>query len=220
MDVNVLGICGSPIKGGNMEAMLKHALEAAGAHQGVSTELLHLANLQIADCRHCNWCLAKQEEGKPCIIDDDMQAVYSSILQADVLLLATPAYAARLSGYLAVFLDRFRCLVLGKHYRGSLGGKVGGALTVAWLRNAGQETTLLSVISSLLMWGMIVVNPGPGTCQYGATGLSSDVGTGKFDPKDRLGVLKDEMGMRAAASLGERSVEIARLLKAGKQALA
>jgi len=219
MNINVLGVCGSPVKGGNTEALLNQALKAAGAIDGVSTEMLLLAGKQIADCRHCNWCLARQEEGKPCVIDDEMVDMFPKILEADILLLATPAYAARLSGYMAVFLDRFRGLVLGKHYKGSLGGKVGGALTVAWLRNAGQETTLLSVISSLLMWGMIVINPGPGTCQYGATGLSSDLGTGNFDPKDRLGVLKDEMGMKSAASLGERSVQIARVLKAGRAVL-
>jgi len=219
MEIKVLGVSGSPIRGGNTEAFLSEALKTAQGLGSVSVEMISLAGKRIEDCRHCNWCIAKQEEGKFCAIRDDMLEIYPKILEADVLLLATPAYAARLSGYLAVFLDRFRALVLGKHYRGVLAGKVGGALTVAWMRNAGLETTLLSVISSYLMWGMIVVTPGEGACQFGAAGLSSDQGTGKFDPKDKLGVLKDDLGLRSAQRLAKRTVEISRMLKAGREAL-
>lgn len=219
MMIEVLGVCGSPIKGGNTEVFLSEALNRAQGLGDVSTELISLAGKQIEDCRHCNWCVTRQQEGKFCAIEDDMTEIYPKILAADVLLLATPAYAARLSGYLATFLDRFRALVLGKYYRGVLADKVGGALTVAWLRNAGLETTLLSVISSFLMWGMIVVTPGEGACQYGATGLSSDQGTGKFDKADRLGVLKDDVGIKSAHALAARAVKVSRTLTAGRDAL-
>lgn len=219
MEIKVLGVCGSPIKGGNTEVFLSEALKTAQGLGDVNTELISLAGKRIEDCQHCNWCIAKQEEGKFCALKDDMVDIYPKILEADALLLATPTYATRLSGYLATFLDRFRCLVLGNHYRGALGGKVGGALTVAWRRNAGVETTLLSVISSFLAWGMVVVTPGEGGCQFGAAGLSSDQGTGKFDPKDKLGVLKDDLGMKSAHALARRTVHMARTLKAGRQVL-
>lgn len=220
MQINVLGVCGSPIREGNMQVLLEEALRTAAAEAEVSTEMIHLANSRIEDCRHCNWCLSKQDEGKYCAIKDDMLSLYPKILQADVLLLATPAYACRLSGYMATFLDRFRALVLGRHYRRILSGKVGGALTVAWRRNAGLETALLSVISSLLMWGMVVVVPGEGSCEFGTAALSSEHGTGKFDKTDKLGVLKDEIGVRSAQAQARRAVEMARTLKAGREALA
>lgn len=219
MQVKVLGISGSPVKGGNAETLLAKALEAAQGMDNVSVETLQVAQGHISDCRHCNWCLAKQVEGKFCAIDDDMTAIYPKLIEADVLLFSTPAYAARLSGYTATFIDRFRAVLLGKHYKGALRNKVGGAMTVAWFRNAGLETTLLSVVSSLLMWGLVVVTPEEGSCQYGAAALSSDEGSGKFDPKNRLGVLKDEAGIRHAQSLARRSVEMARILKAGTAAL-
>jgi len=219
MEIKVLGVCGSPIKGGNAEVFLSEALKTAQSSGNASTEMISLVGKRIEDCRHCNWCIAKQEEGQFCALKDDMIEIYPKILEADALLLATPTYATRLSGYLATFLDRFRCLVLGNHYRGALGGKVGGALTVAWRRNAGLETTLLSVISSFLAWGMVVVTPGEGGCQFGAAGLSSDQGTGKFDPKDKLGVLKDSLGLRSAHNLARRTVEITRTLKAGREVL-
>lgn len=215
----MLGVCGSPVSGGNTEAFLGEALKVAGELDGVTTSAILLSQKKIGDCRQCNWCMAKQEKGRLCAAQDDMMEIYPALVEADAVLLATPTYAGRLSGYMATFLDRFRALVLGKCYRGVLDGKVGGAMTVAWLRNAGPETSLLSVVSSLLMWGMVVVSPGEGASQFGAVGLSSIGGTGRFDPKDRLGVLKDEVGMASAHALARRMVQMTRTLKAGRQSL-
>jgi NAD(P)H dehydrogenase (quinone) len=41
--------------------------------------------------------------------------------------------------------------------RGALNGKVGGALTSSATQHGGQETTLFSLISNLLHFGMIIV---------------------------------------------------------------
>jgi multimeric flavodoxin WrbA len=102
----------------------------------------------------------KQEEGKFCRYQDEdiMGEIYPKILAADGLLLATPAYIARLSGYLAKFLDRFRCLAEGNLYRGSLEGKAVGALGVLWLRNCGAETTLLSIVEGAMHLGMFPIH--------------------------------------------------------------
>jgi multimeric flavodoxin WrbA len=218
MSINILGICGSPVKGGNTEVFLSEALKAAEGLGDVSTESVRLIEKRIGDCRHCNWCLSKQDEGSFCCIKDDMLDLYPKIVEADALLIATPTYAGRLSGYSAMFMDRWRALVLGKRYRGVLRNKVGGAMTVAWFRNAGTETALLSVASAYLMWGMVVASPGEGGCQFGAVGLSSDGGSGRFIPEEKLGVLKDKLGMASARALAKRTVELTRLVKAGQEA--
>jgi len=219
MEIKILGVCGSPTKGGNTEVFLGEALKAAQKMGGVSTKMISLAGRKIEDCRQCNWCITKQEEGKVCATKDDMAELYPMVFEADALLFASPVYSTRLSGYLAAFMDRLRAIFLGKYYRGALANKVGGALTVAWRRNTGPETTLLSIISIFLAMRMIVVTPGEGFCQFGAVGLSSEGGTGKFDPKDRLGVLKDKLGIRSAQLLGERTVEVVRMIKAAREAL-
>jgi multimeric flavodoxin WrbA len=217
MPVKILGVCGSPVKGGNTEVFLSEALKTAEGLGDVATELVRLIEKRIGDCRHCNWCLSKQAEGSFCNLKDDMLELYPKIIEADVILLATPTYGGRLSGYTAVFIDRWRALVLGKRYRGVLRNKVGGALTVAWFRNAGPETALLSVVSAYLMWGMVVASPGEGGCQFGAVGVSSDGGSGRFVPEDKLGVLKDKIGMASARALAKRTVELARIMKAGQE---
>jgi multimeric flavodoxin WrbA len=218
MPVKILGVCGSPVKGGNTEVFLSEALKTAEGLGDVATELVRLIEKRIGDCRHCNWCLSKQAEGSFCNLKDDMLELYPKIIEADVILLATPTYGGRLSGYTAVFIDRWRALVLGKRYRGVLRNKVGAALTVAWFRNAGPETALLSVVSAYLMWGMVVASPGEGGCQFGAVGVSSDGGSGRFVPEDKLGVLKDKIGMASARALAKRTVELARIMKAGQEA--
>lgn len=218
MPVKILGICGSPVKGGNTEVFVSEALKTAEGLGDVSTELVRLIEKRIGDCRHCNWCTSKQEAGSFCCIKDDMLEMYPKIIEADVLLLATPTYAGRLSGYSAVFLDRFRALVLGKRYRGVLRNKVGGAMTVAWMRNAGPETALLSVATAYLMWGMVLASPGEGGSEFGAVGVSSDGGSGRFVPEEKLGVLKDKLGMASARALARRTVELARIMKAGQEA--
>lgn len=216
MEIKILGICGSPTKGGNTEAFLKEALEAATDAGDVQTELISLAGKKIGDCRHCNWCVTKQVEGKFCCQNDDMAGIFPKILEADGILLASPVYIGRLSGYLACFIDRLRVFAFGNIYRGKLHNKVGGALAVSWIRNAGIEATLISILPAFMATEMIIVGPRHGVgAIFGAGGLSSEHGAGKFDPKDKLGVLKDEFGLRGARSLGQRVAEVTKLIKTG-----
>ncbi|HIE18021.1 MAG TPA: flavodoxin family protein [Dehalococcoidia bacterium] len=220
MGINVLGICGSPVRSGNTEAFLREGLKAAEAVGDVETRLITLAGKEVKDCLHCNWCVRKQEVGKFCVQQDDMVKIYPELVNADALLLASPVYVGRLSGYMACFTDRLRVFAFGNIYRGKLSGKVGGALAVSWGRNYGIETTLLSIVSAFLMMGVILVGPPHGYgSPFGAAGLASQHGTGRFDPQDKLGVLKDEYGLRGAQALGRRVAEIARLFKAGEAAL-
>jgi multimeric flavodoxin WrbA len=220
MQINVLGICGSPVKGGNTEAFLAECLKASEAEGDVETKLISLAGKNIKDCRHCNWRWKKQEENKFCVQQDDMQEIYEAMLEADAVLFASPAYIGRLTGYMACMTDRLRAFIFGNIYHGRLKNKVGGALTVAWGRNSGLETTLLSLMSAIFILEMIPVVPlhGPGSI-FGAAGVSSEGGTGKFNREDKLGVLKDEYGLTGARGLGKRIVEVTRLLKAGELAL-
>ena len=215
MEIKVLGICGSPVRGGNTEVFLREALKESGGVADVETEFVSLAGKEIKDCRHCNWCIKKQEIGKFCAQQDDMTDIYPKVLQADAILLASPAYIGRMSGYMACFTDRLRAFTFGNVYRGKLENKVGGALAVGWLRHGGLETTLLTLVYVFMGFGMIPVSPPHGLgAPYGAVGLSSKDGTGSFDPKDRLGVLQDEPGLKGARALGKRVAEISGIFKA------
>lgn len=220
MEINIIGICGSPIKGGNTEVFLQEALKAAKEAGNVNAELMTLAGKEIKECNHCNWCIVKQESDKFCAQSDDMDEIYPKILKADALLVASPVYITRLSGLTACLFDRFRVFAHSKIYGGKLENKVGAALAVSWSRNLGIETTLLSIVSAFFVLGMIPISQAQGMgSAFGAAGLSSEAGTGKFDPKDKLLILKDEFGLKGARSLGKRVVEVSRLLKLGEAAV-
>ncbi len=220
MNIKILGISGSPIKDGNVETLLKEALTAISGERDVETEFLSLANKNIQDCVHCNWCIVKQTESRICAKEDDMKDIYPKVLGADAFLVATPVYTGRLSGRLACFMDRLRCLSHAKFYTHSLENKVGGALAVSWFRNAGVETALLSIIYFFFAQGIIPVGPELGHgCQWGVPGHSSYEGTGKFDPKDKLIILKDSYALNSAQSLASKVLRMCRVVKAGEEAL-
>lgn len=218
MKIKILGICGSPIKNGNTQAFLNVALKAA-AEMGddVETEMVALAGKEIKDCLHCLYCTERQEEGKPpCIIKDDMVEIWPKLFEADGLLLATPVYSGRLSGYLANFLDRFRSIGHGIVYHGIMVNKPAGTLAVLWNRDAGGETSITSILWGVLTWGMIPAC-GFGSAKFGAVGLSSPGGMGEVGPEygdDKLLVLKDERGCRSARMIGKRVVVLSRVMKA------
>ena len=213
MKIKVLGVCGSPIYGGNVELLLRESMQAAQEIDGVETEILLLSQKNIKDCRHCNWCTNKQEEDHFCNLEDDMCEIYPSVLEADGLIVASPAYFGRISGLLANFLDRLRPCVFGKIYKDGLNDNVGGAFSVAMIR----PRVLLSI--NYAFWTLGMLNVPQHGLMFGAAGVSSIAGTGDFVPADRHQVLKDEFGLRNARRLAHRMIEIIKIVKLGKQAL-
>jgi len=213
--IKILGICGSPIKGSNTELMMRDALESL-EQKGVSTDMFTVQGRRIEDCRHCNWCMGKQEEGTFCAIKDDMEDLYPKVVEADALMVASPVYLARMSGHIASVLDRLRCIHYGKHYMGGMKHKIGAAIAVSWFRNSGIETTLTSIHWAFLTYQMVIAVPGS-LSTFGGAGLASLSGIGDFDPKDKHQVLKDKYGLKTARATAMSMLELAKIIKAGKK---
>ena len=214
--IRLIGLCGSRVKEGNMEALLKYSLDHAGQKEGVEAELVNMAELKIGPCIHCNWCLRKQTPEKPCSQEDDMGPIYQKLLEADGVIVASPAHFGRLSGLTADMMDRTRAFVHGNLYKFPLKNKIGGALTTAYFRGAGFETTLHSIDLFFLTQQMIVANSG--LVQLGAGAYSSRDGKGRFEKDVRHMVLEDDFGLLSAAMLVDRMVELIRLVQAGSEA--
>ncbi|UWG98780.1 flavodoxin family protein [Dehalobacter sp. DCM] len=101
----ILGIAGSPRKGGNTETLLDEALASAQA-QGARTEKVLLSSTRIAPCMGCGAC----ERTGECIQKDGMQKLYDTILSADVILFASPIYFYSVSGTAKCAIDRTQAL--------------------------------------------------------------------------------------------------------------
>jgi len=218
MNIKIVGICGSPVKNGNTEATLREGLSHLKDAPDVEVEIITLAEKTLGGCTHCNWCIRKQTKGKFCVQEDDMGLIYSSLLGADGVLLASPVHFGRLSGLMATLIDRLRPFVHGKVYRDSLRNKVGGALAVAFFRGGGVETTLASLNAAFHIFQMIVATSRG--YQLGAAALSSADGKGQVTKGVRHMALEDQFGNRSIVLLVQRMVELARIVREGTAALA
>ncbi len=103
--VSVLGISGSPRRGGNTELLIREFMRGAEA-AGHKTELIILGELKISPCASCGSC---QKTGK-CIINDDMQLMHKKLLEADCIVFASPIYFGGTSAQLKSFIDRCQTL--------------------------------------------------------------------------------------------------------------
>ena len=103
--MKVLGLFGSPRRGGNTDLLLEEALKGAQA-EGAEVEGLHLTDFNIIPCRECLQCF---NDGK-CIILDDMQKIYPKLLEADIIILASPIFFYGVTGWAKALIDRCQAL--------------------------------------------------------------------------------------------------------------
>ncbi|CAM2172658.1 NAD(P)H:quinone oxidoreductase [Paraburkholderia sacchari] len=80
-------------------------------------------------------------------------ATVNDLANYDAIIVGTPTRFGRISSQMAAFLDQAGGLWMS----GALNGKVGGAFTSTASQHGGQETTLFSVITNLLHFGMTIV---------------------------------------------------------------
>jgi NAD(P)H dehydrogenase (quinone) len=71
----------------------------------------------------------------------------------DAIVIGTGTRFGRMGSQMASFLDQAG----GLWARGALHGKVGGAFTSTATQHGGQETTLFTIITNLLHFGMVIV---------------------------------------------------------------
>ena len=101
MNKKILVISSSPRKGGNSDllcdAFIKGAIEA-----GHQTKKVFLNNQNIKYCTGCGVCNTTHR----CILKDDMAEILNEMVEADVIVLATPVYFYSMDGQMKTFIDR------------------------------------------------------------------------------------------------------------------
>lgn len=101
----------------------------------------------------------------------DQEAPVASIndlADYDAIVVGTGTRFGRMSSQMAAFLDQGG----GLWARGALNGKVGGAFVSTASQHGGQETTLFSIITNLLHFGMTIVGLDYG---YGAQATNDEI---------------------------------------------
>jgi multimeric flavodoxin WrbA/protein-tyrosine-phosphatase len=103
----VLGLQGSPRKGGNTDTFLASFIKKA-KEAGASVETLQVSRSGITPCRGCGYC----EKKGTCVIADDPMAleVYGLMRRADVIVAASPVFFYGISAQLKGLIDRSQTL--------------------------------------------------------------------------------------------------------------
>jgi multimeric flavodoxin WrbA len=99
--MRVLGIAGSPRFCSNTDILMDAALKGA-ASKGAETEVIHVVNLNILACSHCDACLRSGN----CMFTDDMQKLIKEIEKADRIVLAAPIHFMGLPSQVKTVIDR------------------------------------------------------------------------------------------------------------------
>jgi len=108
--LRVLGIAGSPRRGGNTDLLLAEVMRGA-ASRGAEVKTVILNDLKIAPCQHCDACL---EAGR-CKVEDDMQMVYRELEAADRIVLASPIQFTGVTAQMKAMIDRCQALWARKY---------------------------------------------------------------------------------------------------------
>lgn len=108
--MRVLGIAGSPRRGGNTDLLLAEVMKGA-ASKGAEVKTIVLNDLEITPCQHCDACF----EAGECRIKDDMQMVYDELERADRIVLASPVQFLGVTAQAKAMIDRCQALWARKY---------------------------------------------------------------------------------------------------------
>ncbi|MEK7241719.1 MAG: flavodoxin family protein [Planctomycetota bacterium] len=101
----LLAVAGSPRKGGNTDLLLEEAIRAS-RQAGVDALLLRVSELKLSPCTACGTCWKSGE----CVQQDDMQTVYTHLLDSHYIVIASPLYFMGVSAQLKALIDRCQAL--------------------------------------------------------------------------------------------------------------
>ena len=188
--MKAIAIVGSPRRGGNTEVFAGHALKAI-AEEGIETELVSLAGVDIRPCNACMVC----DKEETCPIKDDLLPIYHKMKAADAIILASPVYFGSATALIKALMERAGYIAY--HNDRVFEGKVGGAMVVA--RRAGKGFTFAQINFWFQIQGFYM----PGST-YWNVGIGRNIGE----------VEKDEEGMRTAWNFGKNVAFLLKKLKA------
>lgn len=98
----VLILSGSPRKGGNSDILCDRFAQGA-REAGNQVEKIRVADKKIGYCHACYYC---REHAGECAIKDDMAEILQNMIDADVIVLASPVYFYSIDAQLKAVIDR------------------------------------------------------------------------------------------------------------------
>jgi len=98
----ILGVSGSPRRGGNSDLILNSILKDTHA----DSEIIYLSDIPFSSCVGCERC----RKDKICTrFEDGLTPWYEKISQAQGLVLVSPVYNYNITSWMKAFIDRLYC---------------------------------------------------------------------------------------------------------------
>lgn len=131
MNIEVLGISGSPTKNSNTDRLVKAILDETGA----KSEFVKLSTINVRPCRACYKCV----NDNICKQKDDFPALAEKIKTAKAIVIGGYTPYSQIDGYTKALLERFWSF---RHQKNLLKGKLGATvLTVLCPKSWPQSTS-------------------------------------------------------------------------------
>ncbi len=102
MSKKILILSGSPRKGGNSDTLCDNFMKGAQEAGNTVTKIL-VSSKKIGYCRACYFC--RDHKGE-CAVKDDMLEILDLMLDADVIVMASPVYFYSIDAQLKAVIDR------------------------------------------------------------------------------------------------------------------
>lgn len=109
--MRILGINGSPVKGGNVDLIIRKVIQGAKSRMQdsrgeIQDDIIYLDDFEIKPCKSCEVL----PESDICTYHDGMDRIYPLILKSDLFVLGSPVYFDSVSAQMKLFIDRCNCL--------------------------------------------------------------------------------------------------------------
>ncbi|WXG44074.1 MAG: NAD(P)H-dependent oxidoreductase [Promethearchaeati archaeon SRVP18_Atabeyarchaeia-1] len=135
-------------------------------------------------------------KGVECEVKKVSKARLDDLVAADAIIMGSPTYYGEMSAALKSFIDS------SAQIHGKLEGKVGAAFTSAGGTASGAETTLLSILQTMLVHGMIIQGR-PDDKHYGVACVESP-NEGATENCRKLGRRTAELTLKILGGTGRR----------------
>ncbi|WP_419658863.1 NADPH-dependent FMN reductase [Desulfosarcina variabilis str. Montpellier] len=106
--VRVLGIGGSPRKGGNSDALLEQILKGVQEHN-IDYRKVQLREYQYQGCIGCEKC---RKSGRCSGLNDGMSLIYPYVIESQGLILISPTHNYNVTAWVKSFIDRLYCFYI------------------------------------------------------------------------------------------------------------
>jgi multimeric flavodoxin WrbA len=196
--MKVVAFSGSARKDGNTAILVREIFQKL-VQQGLETELVQLAGIEIKACLACYRCFENKDQH--CSVEDDeLNQFIDKMLAAEGIILASPTYIGDVTSIIKALIDRAG--MVSRANDNMLRRKVGAAVAVAsW---GGAIHTFDSLNHFFLIGEMIVVGSSNWNLGFG---------------REKGQVLQDQKSLETMRTLGQNMAWLLREIHAKKAGL-